>query len=49
MAKIEDVTYYDDDTMVKVWSALEASMTPKEATECVSRMQNAGILFRERA
>lgn len=41
--------YSDDETLRKVYDALRLSgLNDQHATECVSMMQNAGILFRER-
>lgn len=42
--------YYDDETLSKVYDALLWSgLTGKQAEDAVNEMQNAGILFRERA
>lgn len=47
---------YDESTMQKVWDAIrntelhnDTRMTGDEATAIISSIQNAGILFRERA
>lgn len=41
---------YDDETLTKVYDALQSSgLTQTEAQDAVSALQNAGILFRERA
>lgn len=41
---------YDEATLFKVYRALgRADITDQQATDAVSQMQNAGILFRERA
>lgn len=41
---------YDEDTLFKVYDALrEVGLNQQQVTDAVSLMQNAGILFRERA
>lgn len=51
---IEDVTYYDEGTMFKVRAALHEALDAEGVAwdylldACVTEMQNAGILFRER-
>lgn len=41
---------YDEDTLRRAYGAIQGlGYTPAEATDMVSAMQNAGILFRERA
>jgi len=41
--------YHDDDTLFKVYKALEESgASRQQAIDMVSAMQNRGILFRER-
>lgn len=48
MAK--DETYHDDNTLAKVDEALRrAGLNPEQVREAINEMQNAGILFRERA
>jgi len=43
-------TYYDEQTLTKVYRALErAGIDPEARQDAVSEMQNEGILFRERA
>ena len=40
---------YNSDTLVKAYEALMLDgMSRQQATNCVTRLQNAGILFRER-
>lgn len=44
-----DKTYYDEGTLEKVVGALmSVGIMRSHATDAVSAMQNAGILFRER-
>jgi hypothetical protein len=41
--------YYDDQTLFKVYSALQAAgLNEGQIRDAVAEMQNAGILFRER-
>lgn len=50
MDKLMDQTHYDEDTLFKVAMALrKAGLTYNQVTDAISEMQNAGILFRERA
>lgn len=42
-----DETYYDDETLVKVYVALRNAGIPRRG-DAIDAMQNAGILFRER-
>lgn len=42
-------TYFDEDTLRKVYDALDATSMPNvEIENAINAMQNAGILFRER-
>lgn len=43
-----DLTQFDEDTLWKVYVALEKSMSRDSATKAVNDMLDAGILFRER-
>lgn len=41
--------HFDENTLFKVYDALRAAgLTEKQSRGCISEMQNAGILFRER-
>lgn len=42
-------TYYDENTLTKVYTALATRLADVEATEMIDTMQNRGILFRERS
>lgn len=47
--EVEKLTY-DEDTMTKVYQAFyDSGISEDTATEIVSRLQNSGILFRERS
>lgn len=44
-----DKTYHDEDTMFKVFAAVEdAGYSVEESNDIINSLFNAGILFRER-
>lgn len=44
-----DKTYHDEDTMFKVFAAVEdAGFSTEESNDIIDSLFNAGILFRER-
>lgn len=47
--KITETVQYDEQTLFKVLEALRESLTEEQALTAITAMQNAGILFRERA
>lgn len=47
--EMKDITQFSEDTLKKVYDAIEGcGYTRPEATDMVTAMQGAGILFRER-
>lgn len=45
----DEVLYYDEETLVKVRLALgKAGCGANRITDCITELQNSGILFRER-
>lgn len=46
---MNDNTYYDEDTLNKVYRGLNAAgIFSQQAVDAVNQIQNQGILFRER-
>lgn len=42
-------TTHSEETLMKVRRALGRTLDSQQVTDCISEMQNAGILFRERS